>query len=661
MAGLISTGIWGFICSATMKAGKITSTFISGATGWIIKNNGDAEFKSIYARDKIVTNEYVYNRIRVTEDEEIISSNGKILVSYVNDDGTYNVQLDLREGDMNPFSANDLLQGYYHSPGNAGVIYAVQKMIVVEVLDDQTMNVTCLNESVAYKYMIIVRVGNTKDIDRQSFVRISSRTNCQYFYDEITSFIDLDNPDKVKCAIGKADIGLIPSWAEKAVVGIKRWFGLIADGVILRGTFILKNNKTIEDELDGQITAISNKFEIRETGITGKWEETIQAAENVSDSEKSITKMVGEFQVSAENLSTDFLKTVTKATVDATDTITETTEMAQSSLSRTAEELTDSFEKSVTDAEGQISEQIKTQVTQNAKQWKVEVMGSDAEGNPNSVLAAINADSSGVQINGDKVQITGSLLAEIINATGLNIGGDKFVVTVDENKQVHVSLKGKIEANEGVFYGSVAVPPQEIPNNSTDLTLSFANGFNFAGLLSSGTKKIYLPTTAEYVGVECSIINYGETSNGFYEIKANGGYSFLYSGTPKNRNTINSIKLYGTSQLKLKAIKVSGSVRWFIENYSDFSYDYINSCITNNLPSQQARCIGAYQLTSTTSISTLSCADGNRVSISRRDSGRWTFTFQKARSSNKSYVVTVNGATSFYVPIILTLRHPPSK
>lgn len=53
MAGLISTGIWGFICSATMKAGKITATFISGATGWIIKNNGDAEFKSIYARDKI--------------------------------------------------------------------------------------------------------------------------------------------------------------------------------------------------------------------------------------------------------------------------------------------------------------------------------------------------------------------------------------------------------------------------------------------------------------------------------------------------------------------------------------------------------------------------------------------------------------------------------
>ena len=146
MAGLISTGIWGFICSATMKAGEITATFISGATGWIIKNNGDAEFKSVYARDKIVTNEYVYNRIRVTEDEEIVTSNGKILASSLNDDGSYNVQLDLREGDLNPFTANDLIQGYYHSPGNAGVIYAIQKMTVIEVLDDQTMNVTCLSE-----------------------------------------------------------------------------------------------------------------------------------------------------------------------------------------------------------------------------------------------------------------------------------------------------------------------------------------------------------------------------------------------------------------------------------------------------------------------------------------------------------------------------------
>ena len=468
MAGLISTGIWGFICSATMKAEKITATFISGATGWIIKNNGDAEFKSIYARDKIVTNEYVYNRIRVTEDEEVISSNGKILAAFLNNDGTYNVQLDLREGDLNPFTADDLLQGYYHSPGNTGVIYAVQKMSVIEVLDDQTMNVTCLSGSSPYKYMVIVRVGNTKDTDRQSFIRISSRTNCQYFYDGITSFVDLDNPDKVKCVLGKADVGLIPSWAAKVTGSVRRWFGLVADGVILRGTFILKNDKTIEDELTGRLTELSGKFEIRESGITGKWQEVIDVSNSVAESEKSVTKMVGDFQVTAEELTADFSKTVQTATTDATGVIneakesavssfnltaegltndfskmvqtattdatgkiTETAKTVTSSLNRTAEELTDGFEKSFTDANGEITQQIKTQVTQNAQQWKVEVMGADADGNPNTVLAAINADESGVQIDGKKIRITGDLLAEIIETNGLRVGNYSICLNKD--------------------------------------------------------------------------------------------------------------------------------------------------------------------------------------------------------------------------------------
>lgn len=475
MAGLVSTGIAGFLTSAKFTGKKvlnaagemvseIVSTFISGATGWIIQNNGDAEFKSIYARDKIVTNEYVYNRIRVTEDEEVVTSNGKILAAVKNDDGSYNVQLDLREGDLNPFAAHDLLQGYYHSPGNTGVIYAVQRMTVVEMLEDQTMNVTCLSESTPYQYMVIVRVGNTEDTDRQSFIRISSRTNCQYFYDSIASFTDLDNPDKVKCAIGKADVGLIPAWAAKATGSVKRWFGLIADGVILRGTFILKNDKTIEDELNGQIQELSGKFEIRESGITGKWEETIEAAGSAVESEKSVTKMVSDFQVTAEKLASDFSKTVTTATTDATGTIntakesavsslqltadnfkldfgktvetattdatgkiTEATETATSSLNRTAEGLTDSFEKSFTDAEGKISKQIKTEVTQNAQQWKVEVMGTDEDGNPNTILSAINADESGIQIKGEKIQISGELLATIIKTYGLNVA-DNFLV-----------------------------------------------------------------------------------------------------------------------------------------------------------------------------------------------------------------------------------------
>ena len=92
MAGLINTGIWGFISSAKATGKKIlnaageevdewVSTFVSGVSGWIVDKLGNAEFKSVFVRDKFITNEFVHNRIRVTEDEEIISSSIKIASS----------------------------------------------------------------------------------------------------------------------------------------------------------------------------------------------------------------------------------------------------------------------------------------------------------------------------------------------------------------------------------------------------------------------------------------------------------------------------------------------------------------------------------------------------------------------------------------------------
>lgn len=168
--------------------------------------------------------------------------------------------------------------------------------------------------------MIVVRVGNLIDEDRQSFIRISSRTNCQYFYDGIDSWAAYDNPDNVKCTLGHADIGLIPAWAKDAVGSVRRWFGLIADGVIIRGTFILHNDKTIEDELNNRETQIRGDFEIREDGITGKWQEVIKYAKDASDSagaaagsagvageyEKSVRELSSEFNVNYGKLSAEF-------------------------------------------------------------------------------------------------------------------------------------------------------------------------------------------------------------------------------------------------------------------------------------------------------------------------------------------------------------------
>lgn len=499
MAGLINTGIWGFLTSAKLTGKKVLnaageeidewiSTFVSGLSGWMIDKLGNAEFKSVFVRDKLVTNEFVYNRIRVTEDEEIISSSIKIASYIDNEDGTYTVFPDLREGDYNPLAEDDLLIGYYHAKGNTGTIYSIQKFTAIAdpSKDDQSILLEPEIDSIPYQHMIVVRVGNITDEERQSFIRISSKTNCQYFYDAIDSWTAYDDPERIKLALGHADIGLIPAWAGNVVSGVKRWFGLIADGVIIRGTFILHNDKTIEDELNNRETQIRGDFEIREDGISGKWQEVIDYAKKASDSasvaveyEKKIKELTGDFNANAEKLSADFSEKVTTEIKTATDAISKTKEEATSSLQLTAKdftlaftqlvekkttestgainsiaeshkselkltakELTTKFEQSVTDAEGDIVKEISTQVSQSAKQWKVEVMGTDEDGNPNKILAAINASEEGIKIKGDKIEITGTLIADIIKASGLNIN-DNFVV----NKDGTTNIKGNFVSN----------------------------------------------------------------------------------------------------------------------------------------------------------------------------------------------------------------------
>lgn len=573
MAGLINTGIWGFISSAKATGRKIlnvtgeeidewASTFVSGLSGWIIDKLGNAEFKSVFVRDKLITNEFVYNRIRVTEDEEIISSSIKIASYFDNEDRTFTVYPDLREGDINPLAENDLLMGYYHNPANSGVIYAVQKFTAVSdpSREDQSILLEPEDNAIPYRHMIVVRVGNLIDEDRQSFIRISSRTNCQYFYDGIDSWAAYDNPDNVKCTLGHADIGLIPAWVKDAVGSVRRWFGLIADGVIIRGTFILHNDKTIEDELNGRETQIRGDFEIREDGITGKWQEVIKYAKDASDSagaaagsagvageyEKSVRELSSEFNVNYGKLSAEFTEKVTKETGDSLGAITSATEQAtgtlqltakdfvlaftdlvetktqeatgeiddaveihKSELNRTAQGLTDKFKETVTDAEGDIIKEIGTQVTQNARQWKVEVMGEDKDGNPNTILAAINADESGIKIEGERVQISGQLLVEAIMTTGINID-DKFIVSV-ENGKAKVTMKGEIYADSGTFSGFLKIPFKTfkegaIPNAATgEYTVSDYFNLEAKGEDTATRLILNLPTDEKYIGTVLTV------------------------------------------------------------------------------------------------------------------------------------------------------------
>ena len=66
-----------------------------------------------------------------------------------------------------------------------------------------------------------------------------------------------------------------------------------------------------------------------------------------------------------------FEENVQQKTISAKGEIDATTESRKSELNVTAEGLITKFEEAVTDAEGDIIKEIGTQVTQNAKEWKI--------------------------------------------------------------------------------------------------------------------------------------------------------------------------------------------------------------------------------------------------------------------------------------------------
>ena len=291
------------------------------------------------------------------------------------------------------------------------------------------------------------------------------------------------------------------------------------------------------------------------------------------------------------------------------------------------------------------------QITNTAKDNMAQGLGYTNYKALSDAAKAGNTIITGGKINTELIEataiITAQILANVINGNGLNIGGGKFVVSVDENKQVHVTVRGRVEADEGVFYGSIAEPAQPIGNNSL---LSFDTGFNFSGYVSSGVKEIKLPSDASYSGISCSIINTKNTS-GYFKITCNNGNNFMYTCNSGSMYDVSSIYLYGIGELRLKAVLDSlNTVKWFVENDMNFSYKWADKAFTNGLPSPFMRIIDLFELNGN-SLNLLFCADGNTPSISWYDKrGQWWgIQFAKSRSSHKKkYHVIAISKISIY-------------
>ena len=79
---------------------------------------------------------------------------------------------------------------------------------------------------------------------------------------------------------------------------------------------------------------------------------------------------------------------------------------------------------------------------------KLEILGKNEDGEFNSILSAINLDASGIKIKGEKIELDGTLLAQAILATGLNIANNLII-----DEKGNVTTKGRIEADAGHIGG----------------------------------------------------------------------------------------------------------------------------------------------------------------------------------------------------------------
>lgn len=525
-------------------------------------------------------------------------------------------------------------------------------------------------EDVAGYYHLLVGILNSEYEGERSFVELYGFTEIlpgRITTDRIVStdgktYFDLVRSEiggKIKFAYGSSGLENLEEWAEvrqdidaatqaakdanDAVGGLHDYIdGAFADGIISEA-----EAKAIEK----YINSVNNA----KASVEATYNKLYMNAYLTGAAKTGLLNAKVTLMGTIENL----IKSINTAIADGKTTVAEKNDVdAKYAAFNTAyADLMTAIEtahKAIQDKLKEYSDDAKDyaeQITATAKDNMAQGLGyadykalSDAAKGGNTII-------TGGKINTELIEataiITSQILANIINANGLKIGGDKFVVSVDENKQVNVSIKGRVEAMEGVFYGSIAEPAQPIGANSL---LSFNTGFNFSGYVSSGVKEIKLPSNAAYSGVSCSIINTKSTS-GYFKITCNDGNNFMYTCNNGSMYDVSSIYLYGIGELRLKAVlDSSNTVRWFVENDMNFSYKWADKAFTNGLPSPFMRIIDLFELNGN-SLNLLFCADGNTPKISWYDKrGQWWgIQFAKSRSSHKKkyHVIAISKVSIF--------------
>lgn len=171
--------------------------FITGVSGAMIDKNGDAEFRSIYARKRIFTPEVAYNRVTYIKGKFIISPGGGCTVDTVtyNGDGTYTIKPDLTDADGLSQFKDDILTTYFVIRNEEGKLNGFEEMKFRVMSADFSAKTFVLasqpgHDWVPVENMVLAQTGNFIDPDRQTYtiIDVTNGNNCITFFEHANTW-----------------------------------------------------------------------------------------------------------------------------------------------------------------------------------------------------------------------------------------------------------------------------------------------------------------------------------------------------------------------------------------------------------------------------------------------------------------------------------------
>lgn len=171
--------------------------FITGVSGAMIDKNGDAEFRSIYARKRIFTPEVAYNRVTYIKGKFIISPGGGCTVDTVTDngDGTYTIKPDLTDADGLSQFKGDYLTTYFVTKNEEGKLTGFEEMKFIVVSSDFSAKTFVIsakpgNDWKPIENMVLAQTGNATDPDRQTYtiIDVTNGNNCITFFEHANTW-----------------------------------------------------------------------------------------------------------------------------------------------------------------------------------------------------------------------------------------------------------------------------------------------------------------------------------------------------------------------------------------------------------------------------------------------------------------------------------------